>query len=177
MTLEDLLVPGRECNECTVCCINLRIEEPELQKKADEPCPHLCSNKGCGIYNHRPKVCRTWYCGWRIMPFVKDDMRPDKSRILIKTDGSSLLIFQPLEQESTSKLLNENVMEAIATVVLNDFRAKLSVPTRAGYCNALTEVNDALKPALSTMNLEEARKAMTSLIFFAAHGSTLPVRD
>ncbi len=177
MTFEDILVPGRECNECTVCCINLQINEPELQKKADEPCPNLSSGKGCAIYNDRPGVCRTWYCGWRIMPFVNEDMRPDKSRILIRTDGTPLFIFQPLEKDSVPRLLDEKVMEAIATVVLNDFKAQLSIPTHLGYCNAISEVNDALKPALSTLNLDQARKTMMNIISSAACSSTLRVQN
>ncbi|WP_134798197.1 YkgJ family cysteine cluster protein [Shigella flexneri] len=34
---------------------------------ADIPCQHLKHQGGCAIYDERPSVCRTWYCGWRIL--------------------------------------------------------------------------------------------------------------
>lgn len=176
MSLDKHLIPERTCSECSVCCISLRIEEPELTKKADVPCPHLSSVKGCAIYNSRPGVCRNWYCGWRIMPFVNEEMRHDKSKVLIKTDGHNF-IFQPLTAQDVSSLLNINVMEAMATLVLNDVSVQTSIPTRSGFTNALSEVNDLLKPSLKTMNLREGRQAMKTLIFHARHAQTLPEKD
>jgi len=177
MSLDEHLVPERTCGECTVCCVSLRIEEPELTKRADVPCPNLLSTvKGCAIYNSRPAVCRTWYCGWRIMPFVNEDMRPDKSKVLIKTDGHQF-IFQPLTIQDVSSLLNMNVMEAIATLVVNDVSVQTSIPTRPGFCNALSPVNDILKPSLKTMNLTEGKQAIRTLIFRARHAQTLPEKD
>lgn len=137
MSLSDYLVADRQCNECDVCCISLRIENPALTKKADVRCPHLSNQTGCGIYDQRPDVCRTWYCGWRVMPFLHDDMRPDRSKILIKQDETGF-VFQPLRSENTNNLTHENVLEAIGALVSNGIEVKTSIPTRPGYCNALT---------------------------------------
>lgn len=176
MTLERLLVPNRTCGECNVCCIALRIEEPELQKKADVRCPNLSEEKGCSIYNDRPDVCRTWYCGWRILPFLEDDMRPDRTRVLIKFDGSRFT-FQPIRREGSSDLLKMNVMNAIATLVSNDKKVQLSVPTRPGFTNALSPVNEVIKPSLQTMDLEEGIRAINKTIFFASRSLTLQEKD
>lgn len=176
MTLERLLVPGRTCGECTICCTVLRIEEPELKKKADVPCPNLSAGGGCAIYNVRPGVCRTWYCGWRIMPFLDDSMRPDRAKVLIKTDGSKFM-FQPTERNGVDNLLEIKVMNAIATVVSNNFRVELSIPTRPGFTNALVPVNDALQPSLVTMDFEDGIEAIKKVIFFGSRTLTLRERD
>ncbi|HIG8367782.1 YkgJ family cysteine cluster protein [Enterobacter kobei] len=173
MSFEKYLVPERNCGECTVCCISLRIEQPELTKGADIPCPNLSPTKGCAIYDSRPTVCRTWFCGWRVMPFVKEDMRPDKMKILIKIDGSKF-IFQPLKAENITALLNQNVMEAMASFVMNGLEVHTSIPTRPGFCNALLSVNEVLKPSLETKILQEGQQAIKGLIFRAKHSLTLP---
>jgi len=71
----------RQCGPCTVCCIELKIDTPELRKKARTPCPHL-STAGCGIYAARPPVCQQFLCGWRLFDDMSDDWRPDRSGIL-----------------------------------------------------------------------------------------------
>ncbi len=70
------LVPGRECGECTLCCIVPGIDKPDLQKVPASVC-RFCAN-GCEIYETRPDVCREYYCGWRKLPMLPDDWRPDK---------------------------------------------------------------------------------------------------
>ena len=176
MTNEKALVPNRDCGECTVCCKSLRIDTPELKKRSDVPCPHLSPVKGCSIYDSRPQVCRNWYCGWRIMPFLGDDMRPDRAKVLIKIDGSKFT-FMPIERDGASNLLAMNVMNALATLVSGDVKVQVSVPTRPGYTNSLAPVNDALKPSLKTMDFEEGIKAMNNVIFFASRTLTLQERD
>lgn len=75
-------IQGRECGECTVCCVDLKIDDPELQKDDDVVCPHMVAHKGCSIYDHRPMTCRNWQCGWRLIK-LSDAMRPDRSKILL----------------------------------------------------------------------------------------------
>lgn len=72
----------RQCGPCTVCCVELKIDTPELRKKARQPCPHL-AGKGCGIYATRPPVCREFLCGWRLFEELGEDWRPDLSGILM----------------------------------------------------------------------------------------------
>ena len=71
----------RQCGPCTVCCTELKIETPELRKKARLPCSHLGA-AGCGIYTTRPPVCQQFLCGWRLFEDMSDDWRPDLSGIL-----------------------------------------------------------------------------------------------
>lgn len=81
------LVPGRECGDCNVCCTALTIDKPDIQKKAGVTCRH-CTG-GCAIHETRPQVCRNFYCGWRLLPSMGDEWRPDRSGVfaLLETDN------------------------------------------------------------------------------------------
>lgn len=74
-------LPGRQCGDCAVCCVELEIDEPKLRKAAETPCPHLCS-EGCGIYAERPDTCASWHCGWRLLN-VGEGLRPDRAGVLM----------------------------------------------------------------------------------------------
>ena len=77
--LKDQLVPNRDCGGCTVCCKDLAINEPDLKKVRGVLCEHCAKDSGCAIYETRPGICRTWFCGWRLLPQLDDGWRPDKS--------------------------------------------------------------------------------------------------
>ncbi len=77
-------VPNRSCGTCTVCCKVLTIDDPDFQKAAGILCPNCKEAKGCQIYAMRPKPCRGFECCWKTMPELGDDLRPDRSGILIR---------------------------------------------------------------------------------------------
>lgn len=79
-----LLIENRECGACTVCCVNLTINDPELQKLPGVKCKNMVKTGGCKIYENRPKTCRDWYCMWRFIPGLSDEWRPDLKGIVIK---------------------------------------------------------------------------------------------
>jgi len=70
------------CGPCQACCVALKIDTPQLRKKASVPCPHLVQ-KGCGIYDTRPPVCRSFLCGWRLLPELDASWRPDLSGVML----------------------------------------------------------------------------------------------
>ena len=72
---------SNDCGDCTVCCHSLRVIE--LDKPAGIYCQHCVPGKGCGIYETRFDICRTFLCGWRQVPQLGDAWRPDRSGILI----------------------------------------------------------------------------------------------
>jgi hypothetical protein len=72
----------KTCGPCQVCCVALKIKTPQLRKDAQIPCPHLVA-KGCGIYESRPPVCRSFLCGWRLMPELDASWRPDVSGVML----------------------------------------------------------------------------------------------
>jgi hypothetical protein len=70
------------CGPCRACCIAPKIDTQELRKPAQMPCPHLVE-KGCGIYERRPQVCRIFLCGWRLLPELDRSWRPDLSGVML----------------------------------------------------------------------------------------------
>lgn len=88
----------RECGDCIVCCVYLKI--PELDKRGFEHCRHLsldhdpvenelqftgisdCGN--CEIHKTKPSVCKNYSCLWLQGHGLEKD-RPDKSFILADT--------------------------------------------------------------------------------------------
>src|SRR5262245_25408948 len=83
------LVPGRECGACNVCCKVMQIREPDFVKPGYVYCQH-CNASGCAIHATRPEVCRAWFCLWRRIAVMPDDVRPDKLGIVF-----SIEIYNP----------------------------------------------------------------------------------
>jgi len=83
----------RTCGECTACCVVLNIEEPPIEKEANEPCRFLCKDGGgCGIYAERPELCRGFKCLWlAFSSVIPEAFRPDRCGLMIRLvdkDGS-----------------------------------------------------------------------------------------
>lgn len=76
-------VPRRECGACTACCTVPTIEP--LGKPADTLCSH-CTSGGCSIYESRPVPCRTFFCGWRRIKALPDNLRPDRCGFVLMTE-------------------------------------------------------------------------------------------
>jgi hypothetical protein len=83
-----MLVPGRECGDCTVCCEALSIDAATLRKPSGILCHHN-SGTGCTNYGTRPDVCRDWFCAWRMADMLDDSWRPDKSGVLVEIGADS----------------------------------------------------------------------------------------
>ncbi len=82
------LVRDRVCGACTVCCRELTIDDPALRKPAAVTCPHCVVAQGCARHASRPATCRDWHCGWRRLAWLAEDLRPDRSGLLVLIDVS-----------------------------------------------------------------------------------------
>jgi hypothetical protein len=74
----------RECGSCSACCTAIAVHE--LDKRAFEPCSHLCAS-GCGIYAELPQSCRTFDCQWlrgalEVDGSVDTALRPDACGVI-----------------------------------------------------------------------------------------------
>lgn len=89
----------RNCGECIVCCVYLKINCPELKKAPLTHCPHLKLSEQikenvvqystdipcpCSIYDNKPEVCSGYHCLWRL-GYGNDCDRPDRSGVLCDT--------------------------------------------------------------------------------------------
>jgi hypothetical protein len=88
--IDKLVVPGRACGSCTLCCKVVSIAE--LAKPAGEWCRHCRPGKGCGIHLTRPFVCRGAYCEWMISKGLGPEWKPEKAKFaLFKTNAGRRL--------------------------------------------------------------------------------------
>jgi hypothetical protein len=84
--VDAMIVPGRACGTCSLCCKVLSISE--LAKPAGQWCTHCRKGKGCGIYATRPFVCRGAYCEWMISKGLGPEWKPEQAKFaLFKTNG------------------------------------------------------------------------------------------
>ena len=84
------LVPGRSCQDCTMCCKLVAVHE--LEKPAQSWCEHCEIGVGCKIYDRRPADCRTFYCGWLLDPRISDAWQPSKSKMVVKFEPKRIVI-------------------------------------------------------------------------------------
>ncbi|MDB5439984.1 MAG: hypothetical protein JWM33_2411 [Caulobacteraceae bacterium] len=114
---------GRVCGGCTACCVHLAIDAPELRKSDGCACTFMRPASGCSIYDTRPRTCRDWYCGWRIMT-LSDDMRPDRSNVLLAPEKGDRPGFEKgglriiLLQEDKAAILRPELVDLVAKCVL-----------------------------------------------------------
>jgi hypothetical protein len=165
-TLSDILVPGRECGACTVCCKDLLIDTPELKKVCGELCVHCDAGRGCRIYERRPEACRSWYCGWRVMPQLDDSWRPDISKVLVTITAED--IPAPYRGPgmridllgSTQKILWPPLVNLIGGAIQNRVPVFLSVPGKPGHASGKLFLNDVLAGALANKDWPRARNTL-----------------
>ena len=153
------LVAGRECGECSACCVVLNVDTPEFQKLPGKPCAHLCA-RGCAIHATRFPVCRTYHCGWRYLSGLADDWRPDKSGVLVdfqtddlpdhypKRPGIRLTVFSPPETA-----LKPAFLDYVARLIASDVPVILAVPGPPAFFPAGALLNDALKEPVARRDL------------------------
>jgi hypothetical protein len=79
------VLAGRDCGDCTACCVVLTVDTPDFKKPAGTPCSNLTA-RGCSIHDVRPHICRSWFCAWRRVADMPDDARPDRSGLLVSVN-------------------------------------------------------------------------------------------
>ncbi len=154
-TRADLpLVEGRTCGACTACCRALTIDEPAMQKLPGVPCVHLDADRRCGIYETRYRACRAFHCGYRLLPWLPETMRPDQAGVLVlppttqeaNGDGRLSAAFMILTHAA---LDNEGLAQSIIAAVRAEVAVFLSVPGPPGTKATRTDLTDAvMMPAL-----------------------------
>jgi hypothetical protein len=165
---EGVLVPGRECGECAVCCTHLRIEDPELEKPGGVRCIHCPAGGGCAIYESRPKPCRTFFCGWRRIGYLGDEWRPDRSGIMIQPGeippGSSAKVAVEFHLVGSPDVLETAGFAAVVAQFINYGAAVfLNVPRDPGVTDTQALLNDVIGEALAARNLNQVRRLLLGL--------------
>jgi hypothetical protein len=153
------LVPERACGECNVCCVDLTIDDPDLRKPQGIRCRNALADNHCAIYETRPGACRKFFCGWRMLKWVKAPLRPDKSGVLFTLSVSN----KPGEAGAmgvTVTLLRRDALkadglaESVAAAVAAGARVHIRIPGPPGYTSASARIDEALRPAVLTRDKE-----------------------
>lgn len=85
------LVPGRDCDGCSLCCILPDIAE--FDKPANQACRHCLPGGGCDAYAARPATCRDFFCHWRTDATLGDEWDPRVSRMMMYGQGPQLTVL------------------------------------------------------------------------------------
>ena len=146
-------MPGRACGTCNVCCVALTIDDPELRKPQGYRCRNTLPDKSCAIYASRPQTCRTFYCGYRRLKWVRDTLRPDVSGVLVRLHGevspdgkAKIGVMFTLLTDAALKA--EGLAESVAAAVAADVPVYLHVPGPPGYTAGRARINEALIDAV-----------------------------
>ena len=158
-------VPGRECGACNVCCVVFEIQDPIAAKPAGVPCRHL-TKAGCGIYESRPGTCRAWLCGWRLIPGLPENWRPDLSGILVYQLKCEEPGYQPdamiiALSRGLSHLGDPGVLGFIQNMV--DSRVPIYLTSKPGTGRA-TFLNEILGPSVAARNGAAFVAALSRLV-------------
>jgi Fe-S-cluster containining protein len=167
--VEPQLITGRDCGSCNACCVALTIDDPELQKPQGYRCRNTQRDNSCAIYERRPQTCRTFYCSWRQLKWIRETMRPDISGVLVRMhreisrqtgEERMGVIFMLLNRKA---LKAEGLAESVAAAVASEVPVYLQVPGPPGYTSSQARMNDALLHAVMTKDkpavLEVLRQA------------------
>ena len=141
----------------------------ELDKEAGHYCKHCILGQGCGIYETRFEICRTFVCGWRMVPQLGESWRPDKSGILILTQEVAKL---PPEHRAAGPGMNFVILggekailvsgfaEYVATLVTRNVAVYLSADTPKTLINRYLAKQAAARdiPAVTGMLLHIYRQ-------------------
>jgi hypothetical protein len=87
------IVPGRSCDNCTLCCKVLGIAE--FAKPQGQECTHCLTDRGCAIYGRRPEVCREFYCSYLLSPALGEEWKPTTSHMVLgyMAEADVILIY------------------------------------------------------------------------------------
>ncbi|MBL6937399.1 MAG: hypothetical protein ISS15_00140 [Alphaproteobacteria bacterium] len=130
----------KSCGSCTVCCTALAIETPGLRKQPGIACVH-CTSTGCGIYETRFPICRTYFCGWFGLAELDESWRPDRSGLLISPHGAGIE-FLVLGGEAAVR--RPQFLALLARMLAGGTPVFVAVPGPAGHYPARVQINAPL---------------------------------
>ena len=154
--MEPSLIESRACGACNVCCVALTIDDPELQKLQGYRCRNAQKDNSCAIYDTRPDTCRTFFCGWRQLKWVRETLRPDISGVLVRRHNEVSTATGAVRAGVMVTLLDrralkaEGLAETVAAAVAGDIPVFLHIPGPPGRTSATVKINDALAHAVAT---------------------------
>jgi len=140
----------RTCGSCTLCC--KLTEVPELFKPVNKWCGFCKPGEGCSSYEKRPPSCHTFACIWLTDPSLDDELRPDRSRVLLErlTDKTILVLNEPSRPEAWRapamlKILQNMVRSGLTLAVGNATQKHLILPQGRTKDEAVREIQEVAR--------------------------------
>jgi hypothetical protein len=149
----DEALADRPCGECSVCCTVKPINTPELVKAPGVACQHCLASGGCGIYETRFPVCREYRCAWKMLGWIPEQLRPDRSGVLVdivdcdapgRDLEATLLAFRDLIDFE-----RHPIPDLIASLIEQNVLVYLARPGPPGMLHAKAAVNGVLREAIA----------------------------
>lgn len=169
-------VPNRECGGCDYCCQHLLIDTPEHQLLPGNLCPNCDAGKGCKIYETRPQVCRTYLCGWRMMDFLDETMRPDLCGVVITAVDNNIpedypqLGINALIVKPELALKHASFIGYVVECIDTRRPLFLALSVAAGLRPKCVFVNKLLEPAVQKRDQAAFRAVLNDVMKFLATG-------
>lgn len=116
----NLLVPGRSCDGCTLCCKLMRVSA--LQKPHLVLCEHCDEGIGCRIYADRPKECRDFYCTYRWSPELGEEWKPTACGMVMSYEGRTKRVNISVDPERGAVWRTEPYYTQIKAMALHMLR-------------------------------------------------------
>ena len=157
---ESRLIPGRDCGGCNACCVSLTIRDPDLFKPEGYRCRHALRDNSCAIYPTRPQTCREFQCGWRLLKWVRAELRPDRSGVLVRLRGLAATADAPRQMGVVFSLLDgrapkaEGLAESVAAAVAAGLPTWVHIPGPPGFTGARTRIDEVRAHAVMTKDRE-----------------------
>lgn len=170
------VLADRECGSCNVCCVALTIDDPEMQKVQGYRCRNATLENQCAIYASRPKTCRKFECGWRLLKWVKIGLRPDRSGVLIRFQAGDEGIGMIITLLNNAALKAEGLAETVAAAVSAGLPVYLHVPGPPGYTSAQARIDGALAMAVATRDKEGVLAILRQGRNQGRSGPTVPIK-
>lgn len=101
---------NRTCDGCTKCCEGWLVAEIRGEVMyPGRPCQYVQKNKGCAIYEDRPKQpCQTFNCAWKKDPSIPEWMAPKDSGVII--EHQTIKGIKYVELFTTGQPVDENTL-------------------------------------------------------------------
>jgi hypothetical protein len=94
---------------------------PELAKPAGAWCDVCEIGRGCGRYAARPTSCRNFECFWLMEEGFPDELRPDRSGVVIALDGEADTVVLHVDPDRPDALTRP-AAEGLVPVLLRHYR-------------------------------------------------------
>lgn len=160
---QDVLA-ARTCGKCTACCRFLPIVEPTLTKPMGVLCQHCKPGQGCTVYELRPAACRGWNCGWRKLPNLGPNWRPDKSGIMLRMDGDPFTDGVTISLiGGASALRNRQLEPLVGAWVEAGVKVFLQCIGPQGFLPSLTAINPIVEDAVRSRNMALVGQALRDI--------------